>query len=251
MPQVLQYRIPQSGVPLGMLQRRCLELNLTGRRAFVRLPLALPSGLLTPFNLLLRSLLSRKVTTAQTVLILLEESMRAGPTPLARFFYNTRPTWLNDRSDAAHVPVRSRLQAFADRQLPAVAHARGDRAGRQRCFPERFGAPARGPGRDQPVRSLPRQSGRLDDTGESDLRNSLARVVATGKPDTLPAQRYPIRVQLPNGEVIFEERFWDAVSTPIFCENGEVLCISHTTSDVTERVRAVAAIRESEAGSGR
>jgi PAS domain S-box-containing protein len=87
----------------------------------------------------------------------------------------------------------------------------------------------------------------LDDTGESRLRSSLARVVATGKPDTLPAQRYPIRVQLPNGEVIFEERFWDAVSTPIFCENGEVLCISHTTSDVTTRVRAVQAIRESEA----
>jgi PAS domain S-box-containing protein len=86
-----------------------------------------------------------------------------------------------------------------------------------------------------------------DDTGESSLRRSLARVVATGKPDTLPAQRYPIRVQLPNGEVVFEERFWDAVSTPIFCENGNILCISHSTSDVTARVRAVQAIRESEA----
>jgi PAS domain S-box-containing protein len=86
-----------------------------------------------------------------------------------------------------------------------------------------------------------------DDTGESSLRRSLARVVATGKPDTLPAQRYPIRVQLPNGEVVFEERFWDAVSTPIFCENGNILCIAHSTSDVTARVRAVQAIRESEA----
>jgi signal transduction histidine kinase/CheY-like chemotaxis protein len=86
-----------------------------------------------------------------------------------------------------------------------------------------------------------------DDTGESILRDSLARVAATGKLDTLPAQRYPIRVQLPNGEVVFEERFWDAVSTPIFCENGNILCISHTTSDVTERVRGVTAIRESEA----
>jgi len=84
------------------------------------------------------------------------------------------------------------------------------------------------------------------DTGESDLRDSLARVVATGKVDTLPAIRYPIRVLLPNGEVAFEERFWDAVSTPIFGEDGAILCISHTTSDVTERVRAVAAIRESE-----
>jgi signal transduction histidine kinase len=95
--------------------------------------------------------------------------------------------------------------------------------------------------------SFPSNPDDPDDTGESDLRNSLARVVATGKVDTLPAQRYPIRVQLPSGEVVFEERFWDAVSTPIFSDSGNILCISHTTSDVTERVRAVAAIRESEA----
>src|SRR6476659_7324239 len=32
------------------------------------------------------------------------------------------------------------------------------------------------------------------DTGEATLRSSLARVAATGLPDTLPAQRYPIPV---------------------------------------------------------
>jgi signal transduction histidine kinase/CheY-like chemotaxis protein len=95
--------------------------------------------------------------------------------------------------------------------------------------------------------AFPRNPDDPADTGESDLRNSLARVAATGRVDTLPAQRYPIRVQLPNGEVGFEERFWDAVSTPIFDTDGRILCISHTTSDVTERVRAAAAIRESEA----
>jgi signal transduction histidine kinase/ActR/RegA family two-component response regulator len=95
--------------------------------------------------------------------------------------------------------------------------------------------------------AFPRNPDDPADTGESDLRQSLARVAATGKVDTLPAQRYPIRVQLPNGKVVFEERFWDAVSTPIFDADGKILCISHTTSDVTERVRAVAAIRESEA----
>jgi signal transduction histidine kinase/CheY-like chemotaxis protein len=95
--------------------------------------------------------------------------------------------------------------------------------------------------------AFPRNPDDPADTGESDLRNSLARVVATGQPDTLPAQRYPIRVQLPNGETVFEERFWDAVSTPIFREDGAILCVSHTTSDVTERVQAVAAIRASEA----
>ena len=94
---------------------------------------------------------------------------------------------------------------------------------------------------------FPRNPDDPDDTGELDLRESLARVVATGKPDTLPAQRYPIRVLLPNGEVAFEERFWDAVSTPVFDDDGCVLCISHTTSDVTDRVRTAAAIRASEA----
>jgi len=94
--------------------------------------------------------------------------------------------------------------------------------------------------------TFPRNPDDPADTGESDLRQSLARVVATGQVDTLPAQRYPIRVQLPNGEVAYEERFWDAVSTPIFDADGGIVCISHTTSDVTERVRTVAAIRESE-----
>jgi PAS domain S-box-containing protein len=95
--------------------------------------------------------------------------------------------------------------------------------------------------------AFPRNPDDPADTGESDLRNSLARVVATGQPDTLPAQRYPIRVQLPNGDTVFEERFWDAVSTPIFREDGGILCISHTTSDVTERMHGVATIRASEA----
>src|SRR6185312_12244834 len=35
-----------------------------------------------------------------------------------------------------------------------------------------------------------------EDTGEATLRRSLARVIETGKPDTMPAaQRYPIRIE--------------------------------------------------------
>jgi signal transduction histidine kinase len=84
------------------------------------------------------------------------------------------------------------------------------------------------------------------DTGEAALRRSLALVVATGLPDTMPAQRYPIPVQLPNGEVVFEERFWNAVSTPVFGADGRILCISHTNFDITDKVRADNALRESE-----
>jgi PAS domain S-box-containing protein len=94
--------------------------------------------------------------------------------------------------------------------------------------------------------AFPRNPDDPADTGETVLRRSLARVVATGQPDRLPAQRYPIPVVLPNGEAGFEERFWTAVSTPIFGADGAILCISHTTNDVTEQVRSEAALRESE-----
>jgi PAS domain S-box-containing protein len=94
--------------------------------------------------------------------------------------------------------------------------------------------------------AFPRNPDDPADTGETVLRRSLARVVATGQPDRLPAQRYPIPVVLQNGEAGFEERFWTAVSTPIFGADGTLLCISHTTSDVTEQVRSEAALRESE-----
>ncbi|WP_244817468.1 ATP-binding protein [Caballeronia sp. Lep1P3] len=85
-----------------------------------------------------------------------------------------------------------------------------------------------------------------DDSGEAALRRSLARVVETGQPDPLPAQRYPIQVELPGGGVAYEERFWGAVSTPIFDDDGRIVCISHTTIDMTEQVNSAAALTESE-----
>ena len=85
-----------------------------------------------------------------------------------------------------------------------------------------------------------------DDTGEADLRASLARVRATGLPDTLPAVRYPIPVLLPDGRTVFEERFWTSTSTPIFGPGGDLTCISHSNNDVTAQVRSEAAVRESE-----
>jgi PAS domain S-box-containing protein len=85
-----------------------------------------------------------------------------------------------------------------------------------------------------------------EDDGEVRLRASFATVLATGRPDTLPAVRYPIPVILPGGEPGFEERFWTAISTPIFGADGSIVCISHSNNDVTEKVRSEAALRESE-----
>jgi signal transduction histidine kinase len=94
--------------------------------------------------------------------------------------------------------------------------------------------------------AFPSNPNDLHDTGEAALRNSIARVVATGQADKLALQRYPILIEQADGKVQYEERFWSAVNTPILSADGKVLCISHSTTDVTELVRSEAAIRESE-----
>ena len=83
------------------------------------------------------------------------------------------------------------------------------------------------------------------DTGVAALRASLARAIATGRPDALPVQRYPIRVQQPDGATLFEERFWRAVNTPIFDATGMLACIAHRAEDVTEQWRIEEALRRS------
>lgn len=84
------------------------------------------------------------------------------------------------------------------------------------------------------------------DTGEADLRRSLSRVLATGEPDTMPAQRYPIRIESPAGVVRYDERFWSAINTPVIGEDGQLRCIVHSTEDVTDRMRSEIAKNESE-----
>ncbi|MBK4738718.1 diguanylate cyclase domain-containing protein [Noviherbaspirillum pedocola] len=85
-----------------------------------------------------------------------------------------------------------------------------------------------------------------EDTGIEALRQSIAKAVSTGEVQHLAAQRFPIKKTMPNGKVIFEERFWNASNTPVFSPDGELLCIHHTTIEVTNEVRAVAALQKSE-----
>jgi diguanylate cyclase (GGDEF)-like protein/PAS domain S-box-containing protein len=72
-----------------------------------------------------------------------------------------------------------------------------------------------------------------ENTGAANVRASLLRVIATGKPDTLALQRYPIRVVTADGLEKFEERYWNAVNTPVFDGNGQLICIAQSTMDVT------------------
>jgi diguanylate cyclase (GGDEF)-like protein/PAS domain S-box-containing protein len=84
------------------------------------------------------------------------------------------------------------------------------------------------------------------DTGVEALQRSIAQAIVTGERQILSAQRYPIKKVLPNGEVFYEERFWNASNTPIFDQDGQLTCIFHATIDVTKEVNAEAALRQSE-----
>lgn len=83
-----------------------------------------------------------------------------------------------------------------------------------------------------------------DSTATAALRHSLREAIATGMPSTLPAQRYPIRVVSASGRMHFEERFWNAVNTPIHDAQGQLCCILHHTIDVTAQLRAESEVRE-------
>jgi len=95
-------------------------------------------------------------------------------------------------------------------------------------------------------RALPADPNDLSDTGVEALRASLVRAIETGQAQSMPTQRYPIRTLDDDGNEVFVERFWDAVNTPIFDEQGALLCIYHVTMEVTERKRAEEALRLSQ-----
>ena len=58
---------------------------------------------------------------------------------------------------------------------------------------------------------------------------SFARVLVTGKADSLPTQRQ---------DVGLEERYWNLVNKPVFSKGGNIQYIIHCVDDVTEKVRA-------------
>jgi signal transduction histidine kinase len=65
--------------------------------------------------------------------------------------------------------------------------------------------------------------------GVRNLKASLARVLASGKPDAMAIQKYDVR--RPDGT--FEQRHWSPLNTPILVD-GKVAWIVHRVEDVTE-----------------
>ena len=68
-------------------------------------------------------------------------------------------------------------------------------------------------------------------SAEADLRASVARVVATGCPDTLPVLKYNTRRANHDGSAL-EERYWRPRNIPIHGQDGSVEYVMHAIEDV-------------------
>ncbi|MFT3774657.1 MAG: ATP-binding protein [Minicystis sp.] len=72
-------------------------------------------------------------------------------------------------------------------------------------------------------------------TGTRNLRASIERVFATGKPDTMAVQKYDIRRPEAEGGG-FTERYYSPTNTPVRGEDGAVAYVIHRGEDITEFV---------------
>ncbi len=77
-------------------------------------------------------------------------------------------------------------------------------------------------------------------TGTRHLRASLHRVLASRGADTMAVQKYDVRRPEGGG---FVERYWSPVNSPVLSPDGDILWIVHRVEDVTELVRANAALQ--------
>jgi PAS domain S-box-containing protein len=71
--------------------------------------------------------------------------------------------------------------------------------------------------------------------GTRNLEASVALVCKTGKPDSLPVQKYDI--QAGDGSGRFEEHYWSTVNVPVLDGQGRVAYVLLRVEDVTEFVR--------------
>ncbi len=68
-------------------------------------------------------------------------------------------------------------------------------------------------------------------TGVRNLRASLARVLATKQPDTMPTQKYDVHDPDTGA---YRDRWWSPVNVPVLDSDGEVALLLHRVTDVTE-----------------
>ena len=71
--------------------------------------------------------------------------------------------------------------------------------------------------------------------GASNLRASFRRVIERRAPDTMAVQKY--FVPTPEDPAAPEERYWNAINSPVLDDNGEIRFIIHHVQDVTDLMR--------------
>ncbi len=77
----------------------------------------------------------------------------------------------------------------------------------------------------------------LSTKGSRSVRASMEKVLATGKPDTMPVQKYDIRRPASEGGG-FEARYWTPVNSPVLDKKGSVSYIIHRVEDITDLMRS-------------
>ena len=75
----------------------------------------------------------------------------------------------------------------------------------------------------------------LDATGVSRVQRSFERARDTGRPDTMPIQRYDIADPASGG---LGARFWSLISVPVLDEHGRTVLVVQRTEDITEHMLA-------------
>ena len=95
-------------------------------------------------------------------------------------------------------------------------------------------------------RAFPANPNDASDTGPALFKTLVQRVIATGKPGLQFSQQYNIAVSRPDGTFVYEERFWNAKTTPVFDKEGTLVCLSHAATDITPQIHAEHARNESE-----
>ncbi len=84
--------------------------------------------------------------------------------------------------------------------------------------------------------ALPPNPAEPETDGVPNVRSSLLRVLASGRPDTLVLQRYDLPAAGEPGG--FEERWWSGIHTPVHGPDGKVRWIVERVEDVTAFVRS-------------
>ena len=84
-----------------------------------------------------------------------------------------------------------------------------------------------------------------NDVGVQALGRSIATAIETGQSQSMLAQHYPVQMH-EHGRSWFEDMYWSATNTPVYGEDGTLLCISHTTINVTAQVLAEQALKASQ-----